>query len=271
LKNLYKVLEIDESASKEMIQAAYKILAKRYHPDLCDESMKSFHEEKMKDINMAKDILLNDEKRAEYDIQLKKEEDKILNDKIQKKVSILLSENLKQQTKDSCDQKKEKIKFPSIIKKKNLILVCSLLFIFAILYIIIAFSIFIQPSNSTNNSPTKTVINQVELKPGMSKNDVMSKLGNPTEIASAYLRYNDAKILLSNDLVTGWIDTYKELPIKRHTTIPQINEIKTNTAVDDIIEVYGYPDSYSSKIITYDNIFIYLNNKKVSKVEEVKN
>lgn len=31
---LYEVLEVSENASKEIIEKAYKVLAKKYHPDL---------------------------------------------------------------------------------------------------------------------------------------------------------------------------------------------------------------------------------------------
>lgn len=33
MKNYYKILEVDVKASKEIIDKAFKILAKRYHPD----------------------------------------------------------------------------------------------------------------------------------------------------------------------------------------------------------------------------------------------
>mgnify|MGYP004462013251 CR=1 FL=1 len=31
---LYELLEVSENASKEIIEKAYKVLAKKYHPDL---------------------------------------------------------------------------------------------------------------------------------------------------------------------------------------------------------------------------------------------
>ena len=33
-KTLYEVLEVSENASAEIIEKAYKVLAKKYHPDL---------------------------------------------------------------------------------------------------------------------------------------------------------------------------------------------------------------------------------------------
>lgn len=66
----YEVLEVSENASPEVIEKAYKILAKKYHPDLQDESKKQYAENKMKQINQAYEIVGNAEKRKEYDIKL---------------------------------------------------------------------------------------------------------------------------------------------------------------------------------------------------------
>ena len=71
--NLYEILEVSEKASKEVIDKAYKVLAKKYHPDLQEEKDKQSAEIKMKQINEAYDILCNDEKRREYDIKLEEE------------------------------------------------------------------------------------------------------------------------------------------------------------------------------------------------------
>ena len=78
---LYEILEVSENASTEIIEKAYKVLAKKYHPDLQDESQKANSEKKMKQINEAYEILGNSEKRKEYDIKLKKdrEEEKLQN------------------------------------------------------------------------------------------------------------------------------------------------------------------------------------------------
>ena len=34
MKNYYEILEVDKNASEEVIEKAYKTLAKKYHPDL---------------------------------------------------------------------------------------------------------------------------------------------------------------------------------------------------------------------------------------------
>jgi len=70
MKNLYELLEVSETASNEIIEKAYKILTKKYHPDLQAEEQKEKAEQTMKQINEAYDILSNEEKRKEYDKKL---------------------------------------------------------------------------------------------------------------------------------------------------------------------------------------------------------
>lgn len=68
--NLYEILEVSEKASKEVIEKAYHVLAKKYHPDLQEEENKKNAEVKMKQINEAYEILKDDEKRKQYDFAL---------------------------------------------------------------------------------------------------------------------------------------------------------------------------------------------------------
>lgn len=70
---LYEVLEVSENASEEVIEKAYKVLAKKYHPDLQSEANKKSAENKMKKINEAYDILGNADKRKEYDRTLEQQ------------------------------------------------------------------------------------------------------------------------------------------------------------------------------------------------------
>ena len=66
-KNYYKILEVDSSASPEVIEKAYKALAKKYHPDLQEENQKKSAGEKLKEINEAYEILSNPDSRAHFD------------------------------------------------------------------------------------------------------------------------------------------------------------------------------------------------------------
>lgn len=66
-KNYYEILQIDKNASPEIIEKAYKTLAKKYHPDLQDEAHKKEAEEKFKIINEAYQTLSNPQLKASYD------------------------------------------------------------------------------------------------------------------------------------------------------------------------------------------------------------
>lgn len=66
-KNYYEILEIDKNASPEIIEKAYKTLAKKYHPDLQDDAHKKEAEETLKKINEAYETLSNPEKKSIYD------------------------------------------------------------------------------------------------------------------------------------------------------------------------------------------------------------
>lgn len=70
-KNYYEILEVDKNASFEVIEKAYKTLAKKYHPDLQDEASKKEAEEKLKSINEAYEVLSNPDMRSNYDSTLK--------------------------------------------------------------------------------------------------------------------------------------------------------------------------------------------------------
>src|SRR3990167_7655257 len=62
MRDYYKILEVDKSATKEEIKKAYRKLAHKHHPD-----KKGGDEKKFKDINEAYQVLSSDTKRAQYD------------------------------------------------------------------------------------------------------------------------------------------------------------------------------------------------------------
>lgn len=78
MKNYYEILEVDVKASKEIIDKAFKILAKRYHPDTQPEDKKNWAEAKFKELNEAYEILSNEDARKNYDIELDYKEDSML-------------------------------------------------------------------------------------------------------------------------------------------------------------------------------------------------
>jgi molecular chaperone DnaJ len=62
-KDYYKTLGVERDASKEEIKAAYKRMAKKYHPDINKDSNAT---EKFKEINEAASVLGDEKKRDEY-------------------------------------------------------------------------------------------------------------------------------------------------------------------------------------------------------------
>lgn len=66
MKDYYKILQVAPDASTEVIQMAYKALAKKYHPDL-NPGQEETAQEKMKDVNEAYEILSDKDKRWQYD------------------------------------------------------------------------------------------------------------------------------------------------------------------------------------------------------------
>lgn len=69
-KNYYEILEVDKNASPEIIEKAYRTLAKKYHPDLQDDINKKESEELFKQINQAYEILSDPNSRHLYDEKL---------------------------------------------------------------------------------------------------------------------------------------------------------------------------------------------------------
>ena len=84
LKSMYEILNVPSDASEKEIKQAYRKMANLYHPDKVrnsdDPDLKSRAEREMIKINSAKEILLNPEKRSEYDLHLAELSYKLEND-----------------------------------------------------------------------------------------------------------------------------------------------------------------------------------------------
>jgi len=64
--NLYEVLQVSAKASPEVVQAAYRVLARLYHPDVNDSPNAA---RMMRQVNAAYRVLSDPERRAKYDAQ----------------------------------------------------------------------------------------------------------------------------------------------------------------------------------------------------------
>ncbi len=65
-RDYYEVLGVPRSASTDEVKAAYRRLARQYHPDVSKENPK-VAEEKFKELSEAYEVLLDPEKRRRYD------------------------------------------------------------------------------------------------------------------------------------------------------------------------------------------------------------
>ncbi len=62
----YKILQVHQDAEQDVVEAAYKKLCKKYHPDLCRLPEA---EARMKEINVAYEVLGDARKRAAYTLE----------------------------------------------------------------------------------------------------------------------------------------------------------------------------------------------------------
>ncbi|MBN1304959.1 MAG: DnaJ domain-containing protein [Anaerolineales bacterium] len=94
--DLYKTLQVDPSAEPEVIEAAYKRLARKYHPDVNNSSDAI---SRMQDINKAYKILSDPSKRLQYDTSRKEKvtEDKKPEKSEQKTTSAQSAEEYRRQ------------------------------------------------------------------------------------------------------------------------------------------------------------------------------
>lgn len=99
MKNYYEILEVNKKASKEVIEKAYKVLVKKYHPDLYKGEKQKYAEKKIKEINEAYDVLSDEFLKEQYDTELEKEIERRYHEKYNAKnnVSQCQSNNVEKQ------------------------------------------------------------------------------------------------------------------------------------------------------------------------------
>lgn len=282
MKDYYKLLEVNETASPEVIQAAYKILAKKYHPDMAKPNEKAMREAKMKEINNAKEILLNPAEREKYDMALRQERERLKNQVIESKVERHRENKQKEakrnykkktpyQNPDSAQETVEKAfsgffgLFGNFKENKGLILICGFLFLIAFLQIFLCFGYFTGAFDDIGGNVEK--INTITPNK-TTKEEIIGMFGKPDDENSTYLSYDGhAKILINEDeIVVGWIDTYQELSFTRYKDLPQAEDISIGMKKQNIIKEWGLPDTYSSDIIVYYNLIIKFANDEVIEV-----
>lgn len=128
-QNYYEILEISKNASPEIVEKAYKTLAKKYHPDLQKNSLKKDSEEKLKQINEAYEVLSDTTKRKNYDAMLQQskieteqlthtllEENRILKNELSHLKSIFSQTNTNLSNKNLSNSKNDDFLYKNQIK-----------------------------------------------------------------------------------------------------------------------------------------------------------
>ena len=116
MKNYYEILEVNKKASKEVIEKAYKVLVKKYHPDLYTGQKKNYAEEKVKEINEAYSVLTDEFMKEQYDSELEKQEQAELYKKYNEKQT---DNNLNDNVNSINNNKKENKNYKSQQNKKE--------------------------------------------------------------------------------------------------------------------------------------------------------
>ena len=116
MKNYYEILEVNKKASKEVIEKAYKVLVKKYHPDLYTGQKKNYAEEKIKEINEAYSVLIDEFMKEQYDSELEKQEQAELYKKYNQKQT---DNNLNDNVNSTNNNKKENKNYKSQQNKKE--------------------------------------------------------------------------------------------------------------------------------------------------------
>lgn len=66
MKDYYRILQVHPEASPEVIDRAYKTLARKYHPDAWPSEKQVWANHRMQEINEARGVLTDPRQRAEY-------------------------------------------------------------------------------------------------------------------------------------------------------------------------------------------------------------
>lgn len=83
LQDYYRTLQVHPQAETEVIEAAYKRLAKKFHPDISDLE-DTIAKEQMQLINQAYEVLKDSQKRAKYHLQWQQDFAKVIPESSQK-------------------------------------------------------------------------------------------------------------------------------------------------------------------------------------------
>lgn len=110
MKNYYEILEVNKRASAEVIEKAYRVLVRKYHPDLYTGEKQIYAERKIKEINEAYHILSDQFLKEQYDGELEKEERNRYEDMYHRNQDFNKTEEKKE--KKTTNRNREKVEKP---------------------------------------------------------------------------------------------------------------------------------------------------------------
>ena len=128
MKNYYEILEVNKKASKEVIEKAYKVLVKKYHPDLYTGQKKNYAEEKLKEINEAYSVLTDEFMKEQYDKELEKQEQAELDKKYTNKTRDDKKKNEQEINKKEVEDFNERMKKHKVGSFGGIIELCKELY-----------------------------------------------------------------------------------------------------------------------------------------------
>lgn len=110
MKDYYEILEVNEKASREVINKAYKVLVQKYHPDKYQGDARKIVEDRLRDVNEAYQIISDDFLREQYDKERAKDKNDIKIKTIYDNKEENKIDNNYQEEKIDTQKKKKKVK-----------------------------------------------------------------------------------------------------------------------------------------------------------------
>jgi len=266
----YNVLGIDTSADVDIIRNAYRVLAKKYHPDTCQILSKKEAEEKIKLINEAYDVLSDPEKREIYDNQLfssQKKQSSSNESPINKRKNSGSSSG--SYNFDAFGVNKNNYNYaPDAIKQ----MISKMAIIFKIGAVIIVTIALIVIGVITDRAPQKKVEQTYSVQKtkepiqqkneyftlGSSKLKVQTIMGAPDEKNEFSYGYGDSSVFFNQKgLVLGWNNVNNRLKV--FIALPDKNQppIKVGTTKLEVVKVMGTPTFLSKSQWRYEKSSIF--------------
>lgn len=237
MKNYYQILGVPASATKDEIKEAYLKLSKKIHPDM--NKGDHFFSELFKNINEAHQILIDDEKRNEYNISFN---------------SYLYDFNFMKEKEYSLKKREEQMADKSIRRKVFIRNTVSLL---AGIGVVALFSFNLDTPSDTEAIPESSV---KLVKP--------IAIAKPTEPAKPTVA-SIAKTVATNNTVTP-TPTVENKPLLENKPVVKAVEnqlaVSTNTTIAKAVEPVVKQEKPSIKKPTNSNKTVYLSDYNMNKI-----